>query len=434
MGQGGSQRVASNLINHWVKKEKTVLLIEFFPNKPLCHEVNDSVDRIFILNNSYINLRKYKKTIGNIIIKLLNVLKRAMPFTLVRLKQKNNIFIKNEGKGYIKDILIQKNTKFVIYLTHLLIDVLKIDITSVVKIYYVMSFLFIPGDFRRLRRLRSVFKSVESKCVISFLGATNIKTIMSSYGLNRRIIISERNDPNIQKLSDPWDFLRKKFYRLADVVTSNSKGSIETLKDFVPYDKLLYIPNPLTFNICSIEKKKRFKIILCVGRLVKQKSIDTLLKAFSLMYKSIPSWHILVVGEGPLKNELINLSYRLKIFKRTHFMGYRKDIYRFYKISSIFVMPSLHEGMPNSLMEAMCHEIPAIVSNSSPGPLELIKDQYNGYIFQKMNIFDLRDKIYNLVKNENLRLEMGNRHREFINDFSLNTISTHWESLIQKDI
>ena len=98
---------------------------------------------------------------------------------------------------------------------------------------------------QRISILRRAIKGTSPKVVLPFLPETNILTILSTIGLNTRVVISERNDPALDRLGFGWDFLRKFLYRYADVVSANSEGALNTLKEYVPEYKLKFVPNPV---------------------------------------------------------------------------------------------------------------------------------------------------------------------------------------------
>ena len=93
--------------------------------------------------------------------------------------------------------------------------------------------------------IRRTLQAVEPDAVLSFLTQTNILTIVATRGLGVRTVISERNDPRLQRHRPRVELLRRVVYPWADIVTANSKGALATLGDFVPKEKLAFLPNPM---------------------------------------------------------------------------------------------------------------------------------------------------------------------------------------------
>ena len=218
--------------------------------------------------------------------------------------------------------------------------------------------------------------------------------------------------------------------KCADIVPANSNGAIQSMKAFVPEEKLFFIPNPVNFSTSFALGEKRRKKILVVGRLVEQKGIDILIRAFSLIRDNLIDWHLEIIGDGKLSSELYQLARQNKILPNTSFKGYQSNISPFYHEASIFVLPSRYEGMPNVLLEAMSYGLPVIVSDASPGLLDLVQDGQNGYIFPSEDFKALAEKILALASDERARFQMGRASRIVASKFSIENVMAKWELII----
>ena len=98
---------------------------------------------------------------------------------------------------------------------------------------------------RRTIWLRRTIRKIKPDAVLSFLTQTNILTVLATRGLDTHTVISERNDPRLQRHRARVERLRHIVYPWADVVTANSKGALDALQSFVPKEKLAFLPNPL---------------------------------------------------------------------------------------------------------------------------------------------------------------------------------------------
>ncbi|MGY4687975.1 glycosyltransferase [Petrotoga sp. DB-2] len=144
---------------------------------------------------------------------------------------------------------------------------------------------------------------------------------------------------------------------------------------------------------CEINTKfdEDTKLICMVGRFSEAKDQPTLIKAM----KYIPSnVHLLLVGEGPLKEKNEGLVRQMKLEDRVHFLGFREDVPRILKTVDIVVLSSNWEGLPLSAVEGMAAGKPLIGSNV-PGINEVI-DNY-GILFSKGNSEELANKINQLI-------------------------------------
>ena len=97
-------------------------------------------------------------------------------------------------------------------------------------------FFAIFNNLKRIRILRKSIKGIQPHSVVSFLPSTNILTIMSVLGLKIRILVSERNDLEKQKLNFFWSILRFIFYRFSDVIICNSKNAVNSVKKKESYN------------------------------------------------------------------------------------------------------------------------------------------------------------------------------------------------------
>lgn len=157
-----------------------------------------------------------------------------------------------------------------------------------------------------------------------------------------------------------------------------------------------------------------------IGRLVNQKGLKYLFEACALIQKE--NWQLLIVGDGPYKHKLITLSKQHKIEKKIVFIGQRNDVYNILSIIDIFVLPSLFEGFPISILEAMAAEKPIIATNINGIP-EAIQHKKNGYLIDSQNNKELASAITHLLTNPYERSRIAKNAREtFLSRFTFNTM------------
>lgn len=167
--------------------------------------------------------------------------------------------------------------------------------------------------------------------------------------------------------------VEKTAYLLADSVLFFTEGEAKYYRSVlhvpVKRDTIIRLPH-VSLPPVSEEEKRGMreelgvsgrKIILFVGRLVKVKGVDVLLRAFAQLGRSDAV--LVVVGDGPERQNLEKLALSLGISDRVIFTGWRDDASKLVSIADVFVLPSLSEGLPQALLEALAHGVPCIVSD-----------------------------------------------------------------------
>ena len=114
-------------------------------------------------------------------------------------------------------------------------------------------------------------------------------------------------------------------------------------------------------------------IFLSVGELIVRKNHETVIRA--LAKRKDQSWKYFICGEGDLRSHLESLVKELDIVDKVVFLGYRRDVAKWYRTCHVFIFPSFQEGLPVALMEAIASKMPAICSNIR-GNIELIPEEY----------------------------------------------------------
>jgi glycosyltransferase involved in cell wall biosynthesis len=142
--------------------------------------------------------------------------------------------------------------------------------------------------------------------------------------------------------------------------------------------------------------------LLYVGRLVKEKDLDDLIAAHSILKKNGWQYKLVMIGDGPMRKKL------QKKAPDAHFTGFLsgKELAEWYATSDILVFPSTTETFGNVILEAFASGIPAIVVNKG-GVLDIIDDGKNGLIADANSPGDLVEKIEFLLKDMKYRKRLG---------------------------
>lgn len=217
-----------------------------------------------------------------------------------------------------------------------------------------------------------------------------------------------------------WKLAFKKIY-LVTCPTMNTLNYIKKL-NIVNHDKLKLLYDPI-IDVKEISKKKNKKIryknfYLAVGRLTKQKNFLFLCDAFRKLIQENPKIQLLIAGTGEDENKIRKYIYRHRLQKNIILLGYVSNIYPYFKNSNGFILSSLWEDPGFVLAEASFCRTPVLSSNSWPGPVELIINNYNGILFEsndKKSFYDKFKKFENLDNKPIMKLN----NLKFIKKFTL---------------
>ena len=269
-----------------------------------------------------------------------------------------------------------------------------------------------------LKFIRSEVSKIKPDTILSFCEIYNNLVLLSLIGLNYKIFVSDRNNPdnNLGKLHEN---LRKVLYKNASGIIAQTKNGKEILYHKTKNKNIVNIPNPLRpINEHDTVKEK---IILNVGRNEDQKNQLELIDIFSELHNA-KEWKLYILGNGELRNQLDRKVVDLGLKSRVVLMDFQSDIDLYFQKSSIFAFPSLYEGFPNALSEAMANNLPCVVYDCPTGPAEMIEDTVNGFLIPLKDKQRFISKLQLLVDNESLRKEIGNEASKIKEKVAVNKI------------
>lgn len=252
--------------------------------------------------------------------------------------------------------------------------------------------------------------------------------------LNIPIIVSDRNNPWIMPKNKINRILRKIFYRFAKGFVFQTKEASEFFSRKIQ-EKGTIILNPL--DIKRIPKKnsdERTKEIVTAGRLEEQKNQKLLIKSFAKFNKKYDDYKLIIYGNGSLKNELTELANSLIPEKNFEFRDATNNVLNEINNSTMFVLSSNFEGLPNILIEAMACGLPCISTNCpSGGPAELIIDGENGILVPVNDEGSLVNAMIKLVEDKEYADRIGEKAREIIKRTTPEVIISQWKNYIEQD-
>jgi len=156
-------------------------------------------------------------------------------------------------------------------------------------------------------------------------------------------------------------------------------------------------------------------VVLFVARVTAHKQPLTLIRAFGEAVKAVPGLHLLMVGDGDEKEEAVRLAAECGLEGKVTFQSFRQDVPDVLNAADIFVLPSLWEGLPIGLLEAMAMG-KAVIATDVDGTRELVRDKENGLMSEAGNVSSLAGAIVELAQNGTLREQFGRNARKMVQE------------------
>jgi glycosyltransferase involved in cell wall biosynthesis len=223
---------------------------------------------------------------------------------------------------------------------------------------------------------------------------------------------------NSTKFNDFFYKIVNVFYNLVDTVLCPSTYGLRTLRENGLNTRAFVLSNGIELSKFNANLKheqfdRQFglkdenKKILYVGRLMKEKGLDILIKAYGIVNAKVPNTNLIIVGKGHMRRNLENLANGLGL-KNVIFTGFISDslLRQAYASSDIFVLPSYAEIQPLVLLEALAMGLPAIGTNVGGIP-EMIIEGRNGYIVKPGDREGLAERIITILNDSKLRKEFS---------------------------
>jgi len=199
-------------------------------------------------------------------------------------------------------------------------------------------------------------------------------------------------------------------YRSASRVLTVSEGVRRSMLDYygLPPEQVTTI-----YNFMDLDRIDRLAAegtphldddrfhIVCAGRLHPQKGYRYLLEAIEELVhrRGLKRLLLHLIGQGPQESELKKLTAETGLEEHVVFEGFLQNPYTFFKACQLFCLPSLYEGMPNTLLEAMACRIPVLAADCPSGPREILRDDEHGLLVPPADSKALADAIWNATEN-----------------------------------
>jgi glycosyltransferase involved in cell wall biosynthesis len=280
-------------------------------------------------------------------------------------------------------------------------------------------------DLRALREIRAALASFRPDLVAVHSSKAGILGRLAGRSLRMPVVLTAHGWSFTPGIPDLQAALYRRIERLAGPLAAR----IITVSEFdrrlgieagiAPADRIVTVYNgmPDVAPALRADPARAPARLVMVARYGPQKDHPTLLHALAGL-KELP-WELDLVGEGPLRQEVEELTRALGLGDRVHFLGQRMDVDRILAGAQVSLLATNWEGFPLSILEAMRARLP-VVASAVGGVAESVRDEDSGYLVPRAGVEILRDRIGRLVADPGLRARMGESGRaRYERDFTL---------------
>lgn len=239
--------------------------------------------------------------------------------------------------------------------------------------------------------------------------------------------------------NEPLPFWKKKFYKIAEKISAKSITSIITLSKidteigilekiakpnkFIQIYHGIQSNEPLPHEIAiskinedfSLNLKTNDRIIGTVANFYKTKGLKYLITAWSDIIKESPDAKLVIIGDGILKNKIQQQIKNNRLDNSILLLGKIVDAAKYLKILDIFILPSVKEGLPYVILEAMQAKLPIIATRVGGVP-EIIENNVNGLLINPADSSEITDSIKRIINNPELRKNLSENAFRTLNE------------------
>ncbi|MEM3906770.1 glycosyltransferase family 4 protein [Saccharolobus sp.] len=252
------------------------------------------------------------------------------------------------------------------------------------------------------------------------VGVPSILHVHGVIGMRNKIL-------NIAQYVFISTFMRKAFHVAGRVICLTKSDSFEIQKLGCPREKIRIVPNGVDVEKFKPCKEIMDNVIFWHGRFVPEKGLNYLIMALNLVVKEKPKVKLVMCGRGPMLPKILCLVKKFGLEKNVVFKGCveRDKLPSLLGSAQLYVLPSLKEGMPYALLEAMSCGLPVVGSNI-PGINDVIINGENGFLVPVKNSEALADAILTLLSDAKLRRKLGQNARKLIVE------KYDWNKIVEK--
>ncbi len=311
--------------------------------------------------------------------------------------------------------------------------------------------LEVPGLIRKALRLARVARATDGRVVSTFLNRSHtialVAKLLFAWRLRVVINVHEILSDHLAIHFSPLErrvmraFIRFGFPLAERIVVVADNVRDDLVRHFaIAVDRITIVPNPIDVarirraGAESVEKTDTNHgavAIVGVGRLVRLKGFDVLIRAFARLPASIPA-KLQIVGDGEERAGLERLAAELKVGNRVEFLGTQMNPWKYMARAGVIALPSRSEASPNVLGEALALAIPVVATRCSDGVVTYLEDGRCGLLVPPDDAIALGDALERILTDETLRRRLIERAGERAETFDLPPVVDRYERVIME--
>lgn len=293
----------------------------------------------------------------------------------------------------------------------------------------------IGNFFRRLRKLRRIWKQERPDLVLSCIGKNNFMAVVTTLFLPTKAVVSVVGEAAEEYPGKGMRFLADLLFPLADGIVLQTERSRYFFSRKVQ-KKAVILPNSLNPDFIKPRYEgARDKQIVTVGRMDDNKNQAMLIRAFTALADRYPAYRLVIYGDGERRSELEALAQELGISERVSMPGVVPDVAKRIERASLFTLTSYSEGVSNALIEALASGL-AVISTDVPsgGTVELIRDGENGLVIPTGDQKALENAMDRILGDEALAQRLGREAAKIQERLAPDRVNTLWRDYFEKII
>ena len=295
-------------------------------------------------------------------------------------------------------------------------------------------------NLQRILALRRVLRSWRPEVAVGMMTTANVLLAFAAWRLRTvRAIGSERVHPPELPIGRVWHLLRRVAYARLAAATALTGASAQWLERHTGARHVSVIPNAVVWPLPgrlphlapAILLEPRRLVLLSVGRMEAQKQFQMLLAAFASVASRHPNWDLVILGDGPQRQQLQAQAMVPPLAARVILPGPAGNVAEWYQRASLFALSSRFEGFPNALVEAMASGLPVVSFDCETGPRDIMRHGVDGLLVPAQDVSALAAALDRLMGDAGLRLRFAQRAPDVQDRFSMQRISALWETLFR---